>query len=531
MVFKKPYAFLIKNFRLIHIILSGIILFIIFKYRNVSGFFSEYAKGGIKSSVGLSNTYIGSFLYLAVIAAIVFAFLMLLLMHNKKKPYLFYVLLLSFYVIMLFALLYAGSVLYSLEEASITVSLARTYSGIYFVLSLPQFYFLVMGLVRASGFDVKKFNFNKDLAELEIDSKDNEEFEFVLGNNTYIYERKIRRTIREVKYYVLENKFIISIVAGIAGGILLIYLFLNANFINKIYRMGQNGNLNNFNYKLKSAYVTEYDYNGKLISKGKKYVVVGMSVKNISSRALPIDRLAVYLSYGNQSAYPMPSLRGSFVDLGQSYINETLSPNNSRDVLFIFEISSKTNYKKFMLKVLKDITTDEDNQAVYNYANFKVKPIKMDKKPVRVERKVNELMYLGETVFQDSNIIITKTEILSKYEYQYESCKNDQCKTYFDVIAPADPINEQLLVVSYKLKMNPNLGIKETMKNDKYFFDKFLKTEYTYSGKTVTKNLTTNTYPALKNKIFAVVPTASTTSDTFNVLINTRDYRYYLNTK
>ena len=46
-----------------------------------------------------------------------------------------------------------------------------------------------MVLVRGLGFDIKKFNFVKDLHELDIDVTDEEEVELTLGN-TNVAKRK-----------------------------------------------------------------------------------------------------------------------------------------------------------------------------------------------------------------------------------------------------------------------------------------------------------------------------------------------------
>ena len=49
---------------------------------------------------------------------------------------------------------------------------------------------IVMYAFRATGFDIKKFDFAKDLEELDIETKDNEEFEVNLELETDKYQRK-----------------------------------------------------------------------------------------------------------------------------------------------------------------------------------------------------------------------------------------------------------------------------------------------------------------------------------------------------
>ncbi|MDD2505678.1 MAG: hypothetical protein PHF21_05395, partial [Bacilli bacterium] len=75
--------------------------------------------------------------------------------------------------------LIALGVMNSIGEASLTQRSSLAYRDFFIILSLPQYYFLIMSIIRGIGFDVRKFNFTKDLEELEIKSEDDEEFEFV----------------------------------------------------------------------------------------------------------------------------------------------------------------------------------------------------------------------------------------------------------------------------------------------------------------------------------------------------------------
>ena len=530
MIFKKPYAFLIKNFKLIHVLLSVIIIFIINRFGKITGFFLDYVKGNIRNAAGLSSSYIGSLIYLAIFIVVIFALIMFLLMKNKKKPTLFYILLFSYYLLLLILTSVAGGVLNSLEEITLTQQSSRAYRDIYMILALPQYYFIIMSIIRGIGFDVKKFNFSKDLAELEIKSEDNEEFEFVLGTDTYKYKRKIRRTFREVKYYVLENKFIFTIVFGVVGTVALIGLVLNFNFFNKVYKVGSSGNIGSFTYKLTSAYETKYDYNGNLINAEKKYIVLNMVITNKSYKPLALDNIYLYLKSGENSVYHEPSLRNYFIDIGKSYINEELPPDQEKNVIFIFEIDEKTNFKKYYLNILKNIDYKE-GQAIYNYAKFKIKPTTLIDKPSNVDRQVNEVMYLGENIFDSSNIIFTKAELSNSYEYKYESCVENICNQYFDVISPTDPTTESLLVLNYKLDVSKNIGLSESMNSDKYFFDKFLKVEYYYNNKRVIKNLNTSTPKQLQGMVFVDIPKNSLNSDVLNLLISSRNNTYIINLK
>ena len=90
--------------------------------------------------------------------------------------------------------------------------------------------------IRSLGFDVKKFNFKSDLKELEITDKDSEEIELNLNFQTYKAERTIRRFIRELKYYYLENKKVIYIIGAALVIILGFLIYKNTEKIKYTYK-------------------------------------------------------------------------------------------------------------------------------------------------------------------------------------------------------------------------------------------------------------------------------------------------------
>lgn len=46
MIIRKPYAFLIRNFRLIHLLLSALLIFIAYKSTAIYNFFNSYVRSG-----------------------------------------------------------------------------------------------------------------------------------------------------------------------------------------------------------------------------------------------------------------------------------------------------------------------------------------------------------------------------------------------------------------------------------------------------------------------------------------------------
>ena len=110
MVFRKPYAFLIKNFRKIHILLLILWGYIFFKISNLKGFIGEFITYGTynKNVEGIS-TKINILLYLSIIAIIVISIILLWLLRYKKKPWKLYLVLILEYGIIFYNWVFRGT--------------------------------------------------------------------------------------------------------------------------------------------------------------------------------------------------------------------------------------------------------------------------------------------------------------------------------------------------------------------------------------------------------------------------------------
>ena len=84
MVLRRPYAFLIKHFKLIHIILFILFAYITFKANNIVTFFKDYIL--YNGSVGIEMTnYINTFIYIAIFLILIMSITIYYLMKYKKK--------------------------------------------------------------------------------------------------------------------------------------------------------------------------------------------------------------------------------------------------------------------------------------------------------------------------------------------------------------------------------------------------------------------------------------------------------------
>lgn len=529
MVFKKPYAFLIKNFKIIHIILCIITIYITTKFGKIVTFFSSYISNTIKVVEGIAGDYISVPLILLTLLSIAFSIMMIILMRRKQKPFTFYIYSALYYIIILILLIVAYNTISSLVDASMTQKTSRTLRDIYLLLSFPNYVFIIMYLIRGIGFDIKKFNFSKDLKELEISAEDNEEFEFVLGTDTYKYERKARRIIRELKYYILEHKFIFTIIGGAVSGIILISIIVNIN-INPTHRTGKNVTVNGMQIRVNNSYITAYDYNGNIVNNNEKYVIVDVSLKSIGKEKV-LSQDQVYLSYGNNKIYFKNTLKDYFIDFGKAYNGSLVSKDSEERVILIFPVSNKINTKSFKLNVLNTTNIDEENNYTYEYAKFKVTAKSIDKNIIEESKNFNEIMYLGETNYNKSYINIKSAKIVPYYEYEYEICSDTDCKKYIGIEKTENSALQKLLVITYESDLEKGLPILNTFSSDKYrsLFDKLLKIRYKSNDKTYIYSGTTKSNSNIKNTVFITIENKVANAEGKEILIQTRSNKYFLN--
>ena len=93
MILRKPYAFLIKHFKMIHLFLIACIIYVTFKTWKILDFFNQYIDNGQVLNVieDITNNYVDSILIFVNLLIIVGSAIIFYLMRHKKKPVLFYI--------------------------------------------------------------------------------------------------------------------------------------------------------------------------------------------------------------------------------------------------------------------------------------------------------------------------------------------------------------------------------------------------------------------------------------------------------
>ena len=218
MILRKPYAFLIKHFRLIHLILTGVLIHLVLKNMAIYKFINKVINNPVNRYDALSFINYNFIIY--VILVIVLCFIIYKLLKYKDKPrrlYLFTII--SYIVITVFMMI----LFIYMNKLSMEVGSERTirlYRDILLITLLFQYYIIIAMGIRGLGFDIKKFDFARDVQELNLNESDSEEVEVNLNIDTTDVVRGIRKQRRELGYFYKEFKYYIIVIIVIIIGIL-----------------------------------------------------------------------------------------------------------------------------------------------------------------------------------------------------------------------------------------------------------------------------------------------------------------------
>lgn len=357
MVLKRPYAFLIKHFRLIHLILTAILSYVVIKFRNIYVFLGKCIDNSVNRYD--ASLYIDYKIFIFILLSLCLLFIVYWLLKYKDKPRKIYIISMIGYVVLGIFIFVVFGYISSFNTEIIDQKTIRLYRDILFICDLFQYFIVVVMLIRGLGFDIKKFNFGKDVQELNLSQEDAEEVEVNIGIDTTNIIRGVRKQQREFGYFFKEYRvYIITI-------LLILFIFL-----------GYKG-YNYFNDKFKvydeKEYIGEYKYINIIDSyydvvDGKNYIIIKfMAYKNGTKDRLNTSN--ILLNVDKQKYVPDKNVCYKYQKIGNCYKQQYLSSTVQEYILVytVDEINIKKSYivysesydKRFKVKLnLTNIKSD-----------------------------------------------------------------------------------------------------------------------------------------------------------------------------
>ena len=432
MILKKPYAFLVKHFRLIHGALFVGALYVLIRFFSIIDFFNTYiASNQIYAGVsGASETLINWSLSFAIVLVLILTGVVLALMIYKKKPKLFYLYTLIVYLIAFVITFILSGFIYDLQFSTPSLRLVKIIKDLLFTFAILQIPVLLMALIRTIGLDLKRFDFKKDIMDLGIEEEDNEEYVFELNLDSEDIKARIRKRIRYFKYFYKENKLLFY---GAYAFILAVAVLLGIYKLiisEKIYSEGQYFDTKSLRVEVLETYKTNVDAVGNAISSNNFYLIMKIRYTNRSNSDLTVYTDNALVSYdGKGSVTPTIKYSKKLNEFGVNYYTQKLSPHETRDFVLIYEIKNEYYNSSLRLRYLYDAKV-KDGKIDYKYRTVKLSPKTFSKDTKQMDTKnIGEYISFEGSPLGDTKLRVNNIKLSNTFYYSVVKCQNSKCST------------------------------------------------------------------------------------------------------
>jgi len=451
MILRKPYAFFIKMFKPMHIVLSLLILYLITLNNNILEFFNEYLSSST-SVVGenLNNTLMNNLLYIIPIIVIAFSMIIMGIMFKKKKPILFYFVSIFAFIVVLVINFYTSNFLKILEDSIVAVKSVKLIHDLVLINIFIESLIFILYFVRGLGLNFKKFDFGSDVLKLELNESDREEFEVNINIDINDAKRKRKERLRKFKYIYIENKFIINL--SIIGITLITFILVGLNIYNNYKNTkveGNTYNVSSFSVGVNSTAILNKDYKGNLITDEDNYlVVVNIKAKsNFGTNRLDLNDFS--LNIEKTKIKPVTKYSERLLDLGISY-DYSLLTSNLMDYIIAYEVPEKY--------ITSDMILSCNNMG--SYVEIKLNPIKIQNNISEVSKVLGENLDFND-VIGEVDFKIDNYEIEDRFLINYNYCvKKDDCVASKEYLKPSINTNFKKTILKLKLEYSNNSNIK-----------------------------------------------------------------------
>lgn len=405
MIVRKPFAFLIKHFKAIHLFLFGLLVYVCYKYNGIVSFLRNYISTGNGRYDAVN--YINYTPIYIILGAIVVMAIIYYLMKYKDKPKKLYLFSIIGYIAVIILFIFLFNYLRTFSSSIIEQKTLRLYRDISLMGLIFQYIIIVIMLIRGLGFDIKKFNFSKDIQELNIDLTDNEEVELVMGFDTNKTKFKIRRFFREFRYFIREN-ILFTGLSLIVIVIILWIIVVNYTSKNKVYKENEYFGVD-FNMLVNGSYLTKEDSSLKKLSVGSSsLLVVKFKISSNHSDVLNPDNFI--LSIYGKTYSPNNKYCSSLKDIGKCY-NKIKLTEQEKEYIFVYLVDDNVLNKKIYLKYDYGYLTNKNNSVI----KVRLTPDNIDDEETTTKR-INDTLGFNNSVIGDYKLKIEEYNISDNYE-------------------------------------------------------------------------------------------------------------------
>ena len=538
MILRKPYAAFIKYFKLLHAIMAAFIVFILLGSIRLYNFFRIYFIDYRSITSGLETSgYLNVINYLFVILALILTIVLLSVMVYKKKPKLLYIYSVIMFVLILILYRFTSSSFRTIGTTVLDIRLAKAFRDFYLIAILLEMASLSLVVVRATGFDIKQFDFVSDLQRLDISEKDSEEIEVALEFDKDEVKRNFKNRLRNINYVYVEHKFIINILLVLLISTISITVYLRVSAYTARYSVGETFSASSVTLNVKDAYIVNSAADGtKLVETDGEnagaIVLVRFQVKGYANQQT-FNTGVVTLNIDKFSYAQNVKHASILTDLGAAYINQKLT-SEFQTYTLAFEVPDKLVNKKMYLKI-NDNNSYVNGEAGAKNILVRLKPVDLRKEGQTFEKKIKETIGFDDSILGSSSLVINSFEISNKFKLNYKYCyATDKCIDSYEYVVPTTVGN----YFKTLMKVSGNVMIDQTNNLENITDFRTLLNSYGYI-----EYLIGDTWKSKKISSELIKPKNSITNDYFieipyevkdakniniNLKIRNQNYKYVL---
>ena len=532
MILRKPYAFLIKHFRMIHFIILGLMGFTFYKSFRVLTFINSRTRGKEYIDYSqISNSYVNTFLILSILLIIIISGILIFLLKYKKKPIIFYIMVISTYVVSLVLFLITKSYIYNMRFTKLNVTTNGLVRDGFFILLAIQVPFIIYTFIRAVGFDIKKFDFHGDIADMDVSSEDNEEFAFQIEVDRNDVESKARKRYRYLKYYYLENRTVFHMLIGIVG---IVSVGLIVNYIvhaERIYKQGEKFKVEQIDITVIDTYKTNKNVIGELLSEKNFFLIARVKIKNNYPYMTSFNDSLVQVNYTDvKSSKIYNTDKDLLLEFGLPYNKQVLEPGETGLFTFIFKVPMDYYNAKLKMKVNYAIDY-KDGRYIDHYRTVKLDP-KSDTNKIRemATKNMGEELIFKDSYLGNTKLVIENCQIASSFPYKIYQCTDNKCTdNHYQFNSPTTGNATTLVRLKYKLTYDKSILDSRYFVKD--FITRFSKMTFEYNGKVHNPTILYSD-EQLPSNDYLFLSTHDRIKDSTNITLNFnirgRSYKYKL---
>lgn len=515
MVFRKPYAFFIKNFRKFHVLLIVMCGFIYSRSLQVSTFNKDFLTYlSYDSYLEPISKYLSPFLYIVIFLTIIVFLILLIVLRRKGKPWKLYLVPVIEYIALII-IFYTITNFYNTYEGDFSTTTIRALNNFLSIATFPQYLVFLILIMRTLGLDIKNFNFSADEEFLELDQEDREEFEINIDFDQNSIKRMLKRTQRSLGYFYEEHKYICNIIFMILAGFILFRTYYYFGVSHKTIKEDKVFNVNNYSMIINKSFYTDKDKAGNVLEKNSAFVVLNLSVLNNGASRV-FDGNDFHVVNGNKNyTYQGNNYSNDFLDIGNSVPTGKLKNGMKKEFALVFKVDKNLNYKNFVLY----------------YQEYKGNTSYLRKIKLNLEN-VSEIEETKDLNLTES--LEVETPIEGKKEFTYESflfqdvasyniesCdSNNKCSIVMKNVN--SPTGSKILVINFS---SPDYEGTELMKfTTEYGKIKYMDKDGFYRELAITGVLANKDY--LGKKLYIKVPSNLENMKEISLIYTIRNKRY-----